>query len=61
MYSAIKSTQKIISTLSSLLFYLPMKSLDPPPTQFLDHFPFNNYPTEDHLKLDKENDYWSLF
>lgn len=60
MYSAIESSQKIINTLSSLLFYLPFNSLEPP-IEFTKHFPVNNVPTETALKLNKKDDYWSLF
>lgn len=37
-----------------------MTSLEPP-VEFLDHFPIDNIPTELALKLDMDNDYWSLF
>lgn len=55
-----KSSQKIISTLSSLLFYLPMTSSETP-IEFLDQFPKDNLQIEKSFKLDAENDYWSLF
>lgn len=60
LHSAIKSSQKIVSTLSSLLFYLPMTSLEPP-ISFMNQFPLDNVPTESVLELNSESDYWSLF